>query len=192
MNQKILKCGLIGGFILFVWGAVAWTVLPFQKAYMFRFDNEKEVKNAIADNAKCDGIYMVPAPAPAGSSQEDQASANQRISSGPFSMVAVSVNGQNPSNVGRAIATLIVKIIEVCLVAWLIFFVGGLDFNRLIRFVTMVGIVIALSVGIPLWIWFSFPAGFIIGMMSEIVVGWFIVSLALARILHPKDRKAKA
>ena len=60
MMQKIMKCGFLGGFILFIWGAAAWTVLPWQMNQFKNFSDEREVRSAIRDNAPQKGLYMLP------------------------------------------------------------------------------------------------------------------------------------
>jgi len=183
--QRIVKCGLIGGFILFVWGAVSWTVLPWQKAQINTFEDESDVRSAIRNNIKGSGLYVLPNLNAYANNPDKLADAKARMIEGPYATIAVTANGRNPSMVGSAIASLIVKIISACLVTWLLLKTTlPLHYNSSIKFITVVGIVIAIATTIPYVIWFGFPGAFAIGAMIEIVFGWFFASLAIARILE--------
>jgi len=182
MVERIMKCGLIGGFILFVWGAVSWTVLPWQKAQMYSFQDESEVRSAIKDNISGSGIYMLP-----NLNQYNDpnalAAAKDKMAEGPFATVAVMADGKSPNRVGNAVASLIVKVIAACLVSWLLLkSAQPLEFTKSVKFITVVGIVVALAATMPYLIWFGFPASFAIGSIIEIVFGWFFASLAIARL----------
>ncbi len=189
MIQRVVKCGLIGGFILFVWGAVSWSVLPWQKAQLHRFSDESEVRSAISDNIKGSGLYVLPNLNGYAATCDEQAEAKERMREGPFVTASIVANGRSPSMVGNAVCSLIVKIIAACLVTWLLLKTGPLEYTKTIKFITVVGIVIALSATLPYVIWFGYPGSFAIGSMIEIVIGWFLAGLAIARVLV--HRRAK-
>ncbi len=186
MVQRIIKCGLVGGLILFVWGAVSWTILPWQKGQMKGFSDESEVRSAIMDNAKGSGLYVLPNLHKYAPNSEDLAAAKARMAEGPFVIAAVSVEGRNPSMAGSAVMSLILKIVAACLVTWLLLKTQHqaypLDYHKSVKFVTVVGIVIALLATIPYGIWFAFPAHFVIGSIIEIVFGWFFAGLAISKL----------
>ena len=185
MVQRIMKCGLIGGLILFVWGAVSWTILPWQKGQMKSFSDESEVRSAIMDNAKGSGLYVLPNLHKYGNNAEEIAAAKARMAEGPYVVAAVSVEGRNPSMAGSSVLSLMLKIVAASLVTWLLFKTqqnNQLDFNKSVKFVTVVGVVIALLATIPYGIWFAFPAHFVIGSIIEIVFGWFFAGLAISKL----------
>ncbi len=179
MMQKIMKCGFIGGFILFLWGAAAWTVLPWQMNQFKQFSNEKDVRFAIKDNAPESGLYMLPS---LNYNNQDQLEeAKKQMAEGPFVFASVMVNGKSPSMIGSATAGLIVKIIAACLVAWLLF-QTRLEYNKSVLFVTVVGALIGLMATAPYAIWFGFPGTFVISSIIESVFGWFFAGLAMAKL----------
>jgi hypothetical protein len=193
MIQKIMKCGLIGGFILFVWGAVSWTVLPWQKAQINSFADEKEVQSAISNNITGSGLYLLPNLNRYANKSDQLSAAKDRMSEGPFATVVVMANGRSPSMVGNAICTLIVKIISACLVTWLLLkTTNPLEFTKSVKFILVVGILIALSATLPYVIWFGYPGSFAMASLIEIVFGWFFASLAIAKILVKVNHHRKA
>ncbi len=189
MRHTIIKCGLIGGFILFIWGAVSWSVLPWQKGQMNSFSSEKEVRSAISDNVSGSGLYILPNLQKYAYNPDELAAAKDRISEGPYIVAAVSANGRNPSMAGSAVASLILKIVSACIVTWLLLrTVHPLDYHKSVKFITVIGILIALSANLPYVIWFGFPGGFAMGSIIEIVFGWFFAALAIARIIPHKHK----
>ena len=61
MKQKIFKCGLIGGVILFIWSAASWMLFPMYTNQFHTFSNEESVQSTISANAPVSGLYTVPA-----------------------------------------------------------------------------------------------------------------------------------
>jgi hypothetical protein len=190
MIQRIIKCGLIGGLILFVWGAVSWTVLPWQKGQMKSFSDEGDVRSSIVDNANSSGLYVLPNLHKYAGNPEGMASARAKMAEGPYVVAAVSLEGRNPNMMGSSVQSLILKIVAACLVTWLLFKTrqanAQLEFNASVKFVTVVGIVVALLATIPYGIWFGFPSHFVIGSIIEIVFGWFFAGLAIAKLANSK------
>ena len=182
--HKVIKCGLIGGFVIFLWGAISWTVLPWQKSQLKSFANETEVRNAIGDNMYGSGLYTLPNLHKYANRPEELSSAKYRMRVGPYALVAVMADGRNPEMAGNAVAALVVDVIAACLVTWLLLKSSQtLEFTKSVKFITVVGAVIAIAGTMPYVIWFGFPGSFAMGAMLETVVGWFFASLAISRML---------
>lgn len=178
MVQKIMKCGFIGGFILFIWCAASWTILPWQKSQFKSFNDQKDVRFTIKDNAPESGLYTVPNLNVSG---EDYDQAKLQMAEGPYVFAAVSAHGKNSSMAAAAIQNLILKIVTACLVAWLLFHAKITDYNSSVKFITVVGIVIGISATLPYVIWFGFPGTFAISGILESAIGWFFAGLGMAR-----------
>ena len=174
-----MKAGFIGGFILFIWGAVAWTVLPWQMNQFKHFDNEKDVRFTIKDNAPQSGLYLLPS---LNHNNPDRLmEAKKQMAEGPFIFAAVKEEGRNPQMFGSSVAALITKVVAACFVAWLLF-QTRLDFNGSVKFITIIGLVIGILASIPYVIWFGFPGTFAISCIIESVFGWFFAGLAMSKM----------
>jgi hypothetical protein len=192
MMHKIIKCGLIGGFVLFIWGAVSWSVLPWQKNQMQTFSNESEVRSALGDRGNASGLYLVPNVYGYSNDPAGLAKAQGKMKEGPFAFVSLTAEGKNPSSAGSVIASLIVKIVGASLATWLLLKTASpMGYTKVVQYITMIGILLAVMSMVPLMIWFGFPANYVIGSMIDIVFGWFFAGLAIARIVMPVH-KAKA
>ena len=179
MVQKIMKCGFIGGVILFLWGAAAWTILPWQMNQFQKFSDEKDVRFTIKDNAPVSGLYLIPSMNKGNPS--DVMEAKKQMAEGPFIFASVKVDGKNPNMAASAVANLIVKIIAACLVTWLLF-QTRLDFNKSVVFIVVIGFLLGFMATFPYVIWFGFPGMFAISCIIESLFGWFFAGLAISKM----------
>lgn len=174
--QKIMKCGFIGGFILFIWGAAAWTILPWQMNQFKTFSDEKNIRFKIQDSTPESGLYLLPS-----MKNNDPQEVKKQMAEGPFVFASVMKNGKNTSMVGSTVSSLIVKIIAACLVSWLLF-QARLDYNKSVVYVTVIGVLIGFMGTLPYVIWFGFPGMFAISSIIESAFGWFFAGLAMAKV----------
>lgn len=151
---------------------------------MKSFSSESSVRSAIADNTEGSGLYMLPNLNKYSGKPCEMAAAKERMREGPFAVVAVAAEGRNPGMAAGAIQSLIVKILAACIVTWLLLQTTyATDVTKAVKFITVVGIVIAIAATLPYSIWFAFPGSFVIGSLFEIVFGWFFAGLAISRVI---------
>jgi len=62
MVKKLLLGTVLGGLIVFAWGAISWMVLPWHAATLQAFTNEAAVSKVIQANAPQPGVYFLPNP----------------------------------------------------------------------------------------------------------------------------------
>ncbi len=62
MTKKILIRGFVGGLVLFVWAALAWTVLPLHSAGIKKLPGEDVILGMIQGNVTEAGFYVFPCP----------------------------------------------------------------------------------------------------------------------------------
>lgn len=181
MMQKLVKCALIGGLVLFLWGMLSWAILPWHKMYMHKFKDEGRVARVISDNAPESGIYMLPNMMHLDKDSEEMMDARDNMRQGPFMFASISLEGRNPDKMVSIVKCLILKIVAVFLVTWLLL-QTKMRYNRRVGFVAMVGIVIALTAALPYWIWSGFSAGFTLTYLFEMIFGWFLTGLVIAKL----------
>jgi len=179
--EKLVKGGLLGGLVLFIWGMIAWTVLPWHKMHMMKFSNEKRVAEVMKDNAPMSGLYFLPNMMNLRSDSADMKESKEMMEQGPVVFASVVLEGRSPSMAIPIAKGLILKIVVAFLVTWLLLHTK-LSYHKKVGFVTMVGVIIALMGTLPYWIWFGFPGGFTVGCMFEIVLGWFFAGLAIGKV----------
>lgn len=181
MMQKLIKCGIAGGVVLFLWGVVSWMVLPWHQMNMLKFKDESKVARVISDNAHQSGIYILPNMQNLPRDSKAMAEARDAMRQGPFVFASVSLEGQSPNMGVPMIQGIVLKIITACLVTWLLL-QTKLKYSRKVAFVTVVGVVIALIATLPQVFWVGFPLGFSFACIFEIIVGWFLAGLVIAKL----------
>ncbi len=177
--HKVIKCGLIGGFVLFLWGFVSWSILPWQKSDFKSFANEGTMKMCIQANASESGIYQLPSCNT--ENHEQRMSAKKQMEDGPFVFAFVSMDGKSSNKVAHEIATLILKIAAVGIAVSLLF-QTRLNFKHSVVFFLMIGLLIGLMQTLPFVIWVGSPLLFALAMIFKSVVGWLLAGFAVAKV----------
>jgi hypothetical protein len=183
MMQKLIKGAVLGGVILFIWGFVAWMVLPWNKMHMMKFKNEQKVAQAVMDGAPTSGIYVLPNYMDMPKHSKERAVGEQEMRQGPYVFAAVSLTGRDPSMAMSMIQGFIVKVIGAFLVTWLLL-QTKLAFRKQVGFITVVGLTVGFLAAMPYVIWFGFPAMFAWACIFETTIGWFLAGLGIARALR--------
>ena len=164
MTKRILIATIAGGLILFVWGFVAWMVLPMHMSSIHSLTNEPQVVSALRGATTVPGVYF--------------------FSSGL--LIYTPGIGMTPS-AAQLVRSLIFDLLSALAVAWLLSRTAAMSFAQRVLFVAIAGGVMAsLIVDMNNWNWFSFPADFTIGTILDHLVGWVLAGLALAALIKPR------
>ena len=159
--MKILISGIVGGLILFVWSFVSWMVLPWHNHTFQTFAHEQSVEAILSVDAPSAGMYV--------------------LKNKPFAFLAVSPQGYGSMNSKMLFAALF-DFLSASLVAYLLLRLKKTNyFSRLI-----VVLAFALAVGIQghvsNWNWWGFSSSFTLVGMADLIIGWFLAGLVLAKI----------
>lgn len=181
MVNKLVKCGLAGGIILFIWGAFFWKILPWHVCQRNHFTDESEVAKAIKNNAPVSGMYVLPNLHTAGSADE-MMKAQTKMQEGPYVFAAVALKGRNANIVRTMAQSFVFKVIIAGFVAWLLLQTQRLGYKGSVKFVTVAGVALALAATIPYCIWFGFSGAFVFCHIIEMIIGWLFAGLAMAKL----------
>lgn len=169
MGKVLIKGGLVGGLILFIWSAVSWMLLPWHLMTMNGFKEEAAVTQTITANVPSSGVYLLPI-----SMQTPQAT------SGPLMFATVKLESNWPMSL-LLVMSLVIQIVAAFLVTWLLTKTRDLSYMGRVGFV----IVFALTAGIvtllPLWNWFFFPLNYTLIGIADLLIGWLLAGLWIAK-----------
>ena len=181
--MKVLKCGLVGGIVLFIWGLFFWKGIVHPSGMYSRqaFANEAEVTNAIKNNAPKSGIYSLPNLAQHRGDKEALEAARQQRAQGPFVVASVQLEGKASGMMNAGLKLLILKIVLVSIVSWFIFQAGKMDYKRTVKSMTMGGVLVALAMIVPTMVFFGFPGNFAFLIFIDTVIGWFLAGIAVGK-----------
>ncbi len=169
--KTYIKSGVLAGVILFFWGAFSWMVLPWHDATLHHFVDGKAVANGLAANVLQSGIYVFPA----------EMSANQDEAKQAFIFASVHLQGMPSSMTPALIISLLIQMIAAILVAYLLSKTTGLAYYKRVKFVFLFGLAAGIVTYLPFWNWFCFDMAYTLVMMADLLIGWLLAGLVLAK-----------
>lgn len=189
MAKKVILGGVLGGLVMFFWGAVSWMVLPWHELTIGTFTEESAVAATVVAQAPRDGIYLLP-----NARQQDPrlspeekaellADATARMKAGPFIFMAVTKGGMDPENPMLYVRSLIIQIVGATLITMLLVQTRGLKFWCRVGFVETAGITIAIFATLPLWNWWQFPLAYTLVNFADFVIAAIFAGLVIAWVV---------
>ena len=181
MWKTVIKGAVIGGIIVFVWGMISWGLLPWHRMNMHHFSNGSRVADVIQNNTMEDGIYVY-------SSHMHHTShcgeCKSSDGSGPFIFAAVSKNGINMKGTHLLVRGLIVNIIAAFFVTWMLYRTKSHPYWHKVGFFVLAALFAGFAVNFPHWNWMGFPFSYALVSVVDLVIGWFLAGLAVAKIVR--------
>ena len=191
--KKILIGGIAGGVALFIWSALAWTVLPLHKPSMHSIPNEDAVISALKTNIGTKGVYLFPAlPGSTGDTPAEQPSAamesaTRKMQQGPVGLIVYDPSGTDPFMASQFIVGLILDLVAAFLAGWFLSRSTALasSFFSRVMFCGVLGIFVSLASYLPGWNWMGYPMDYTTAMVADTIAGWLIAGIAIAAIVKP-------
>jgi hypothetical protein len=173
MKNNIIAV-LVAAVVLFFWGFISWAVLPWHNAVANKFTNEAQVIQALKENSPQAGIYYLPF------AEEDhkpgQAAGFMNVLPNGFDM-----------NMGKMMGMAIVgQVIAALLVVLLLCHTTGLSYWKRVGFITLTGLTIGYASHFPYWNWFGFSTSYVLVIIADTTIGWFLAGLVMAKLVLGK------
>ena len=183
--RRTITLGLLGGLVIFVWGAVSWMALPFHNMTMHGLPNGAPIAEAVKAAVTEPGVYMYPSDMEPGD-RDDKAAAERWMAqyrAGPvITQMVVLPKGADPMPVMGFVRYFVYSAVAAALVAWMLqLAIGSLPTTLgRIGFVTAVGAVTAFVGPLTEGSWWHHPAGYALVNAADCVVGWALVGAVFA------------
>jgi hypothetical protein len=183
--MRIVIAGLLGGLMMFFWGALAHMALGLGDMGMHYGSNGMETMGGLnldsQKDGKVSGIYIFPSIPEENMSDEAAIKAYAAQFGGkPYAFVVYAPNG-NPGMIemgpvlGKQFAT------DVAAALLLAFVLSGMQgFSRRTIAAAAAGAFAALAVQIPLSTWYMFPIEYSLGIAIKHVIGWALAGTVIA------------
>ncbi|WP_345295110.1 hypothetical protein [Luteimonas vadosa] len=173
--MRVLVAGLIGGILVFAWGALAHMLLPIgEMGFRTAVGQESAISAIQASAEPGDGVYMLPGMSPEQWQDEGQRAAFiQRYESSPYAFVVYRADG-NPAmaSMGPSLVKQFLSVFAgAVLMAWILSSMAS-GFGRRVLVAGCLGLFAWLAVSVPYWNWYRFPTDFTLAALVEQVVGW--------------------
>lgn len=176
MTRKLMLGAVLAGLVVFLWSGFSHMVLPWWNANTNSFTNSEALSAVMLAGADGDGIYMLPSAEPPTTEAE-----SERMRGGPVAFVALTTGGMDPASPRAFVLQLIFDIVIALFLARLLTCIGDQAFSVRLRLVVLVALLAGMMVHLPYWAWYGFAGGFTLVSMIDLVIGWFLGGLVLAR-----------
>lgn len=180
--MRILTAGLLGGVVVFLWGAVSHMLLPIGSMGIHGGTPHEAVLQALHDNTPHgEGIYMLPSLSEEQFGDQAAMQAMQSVwRSNPYAFIVYQPQGDAHSDMGdelgREFAT---NLVSAWLAAWLLAS-APFSFRRRLAMATALGVFGWLIVSVPYWNWYRFPLDFTVGALLQHGIGWLLAGAVMA------------
>ncbi|MEW6510311.1 MAG: hypothetical protein AB1428_05065 [Bacteroidota bacterium] len=187
--KHIIVAGMVGGVILFLWGAIAWMVLPLHDSALKTITNEEAVIAAMKSGMNAKAVYTFPAmPRPEGTPAEQDAAREawmKKYEAGPTGMVIFDPDGTSPMMPTQMVVGLINSILAAMIAAWLLSrsTAAGSGYIARVSFCGALGIFASLVTHTVNWNWMGYPLDYTTGLIADSVVGWVLAGLGIGKVI---------
>ena len=190
-TTRILLAGLLGAVAMFAWTAIAHMALPLGEAGVQNTMKDEELLSTLKTTVKNqDGLYIYPSmglPPDATHAQQSEAMEKypEKLEKNPSGFFIFHPAGSRPMNMGKFLTIeFITELAEALLAVWLLAQTRIVTFGGRIGFVTVAGIMAAISTNVSYWNWWGFPSVYTASYMFIQLVGFFLVGLVAAIIFR--------
>ena len=189
--MRLIMGALLGGFVLFMWGAVSHMMLPIGTMGMkLGSGDDSAVASAMQQRfTQGEGVYITPGFDKA--QQGDEAAMTawaEKAKAGPYALVMYHPDGvaSDPTMMRQLPIEFATNFFCALLASILIAAIGG-SYLRRVGMITLLGVFAGVAVLVPLWNWYYFPFDFVLGGLLCHALGWLLAGLVIAKVVKPSN-----
>ncbi len=169
--MKNIIAAVAAGAVIFLWGFVSWTILPWHNTNVESFSDKTTVMQTLLSNGSEAGIYYIP-------EEGDEFDADT-----PIAFVNLLPNGHEVSMGGMMLKGLIGSMVMAYIAALILSKTSGLNFVQRVMFVGMLGLFAGFSGAFNYYNWFGFPGGYSLVNLIDSIVTWVLAGAVLAKLV---------
>ena len=185
MSKRCWIAGVLGGIAMFLWSGLAHDVLPLGTTGIKEIATEAPFLTAVrAAGGDSSGFYIFPGIG-LGLPREQQRAAMQKypekVAANPSGILIYHPPGQGEVMGAKLLGTeFLTELVETLLAAFLLSLTRLATFGARAGFITLVGVLAAITTNIPYWNWYGFPASYTVAYMSIEIIGFLVAGLVAA------------
>jgi hypothetical protein len=190
---RIFLAGLLGGIAMFIWTSLAHMALPLGDTGVREIPNETIVLDTMQTNiGEKAGFYYFPGLGLGENPTHEQKSEamkhmNENLARHPSGILIYHPAGSRPLQMGSLLSVeFVTEMIEAFLAVFLLAQTRLTGYGARVGFVTVIGIIVAISTNVSYWNWYGFPANYTGAYMLIQFIGFLCVGLVAALVLKPK------
>jgi hypothetical protein len=182
-TKKVCAAILAGAAVMFVWGAVSHLVL-FKGTGFSRLPNEDRIVTELRGSIREEGLYFFPSPDFSGNATpEAKAAWEAKFSAGPTGMIVYHPEGSSPVSGAKLLIQFFSHLIGAAIATLVASFIGKPYWTRVLV-IGLLGAFGPLTLGLISWNWYGFPTAFFLAQLVDMVVGWSLAGMAIARLIR--------
>jgi len=183
MIKQLTLGSILGAIVLFVWSALAWTLIPWPGQPLRTFTNEDAVQQAVIANAPGSGNYVLPNAETKGLTNEQQQKAMDKMMRGPFVFAAVRLEPMG--SMGKYMfVEFLTQLVCAFIATLLLLQTSSLSYRGRVVFVAAIGLIIFIGGHVPEWNWWAFSSAYTAMEFGAIVIGWLLASLIMSAVVR--------
>jgi hypothetical protein len=178
--KRILLAGIFAGVVVFAFSAFDHTVLPIGHIGLKSLPQEDAVVTAMRAGITERGLYFFPGMdmSRKPTAEEEKAYVEKYVK-GPTGLLVYSPGGEAPMMPRQLGTELLTNILAGCIAAFVVSLMAG-PFGRRVIVVTLLGVFAWISISLSNWIWYGFPAAYILAEGFDQVGGWLLGGFVIA------------
>jgi hypothetical protein len=192
---KLVVAALVGGLIVFAWGAIAHMATPLGMAGMSFLPDEGATIEGLRVSVPKTGMYIFPTAGMNSKNEAEQKAWTEKYRRGPSGIIVYKAEGTEPLSARYLVVEFISNVFAAFVAALVVSMIPG-PYSRRVFAVFLFSIFAFLSLSVSYWNWYSYPATYIGAELVTEGIGWLLAGLAIARLapgrLLPVSRAAAA
>ncbi|GAB3791818.1 hypothetical protein [Dyella agri] len=190
--MRVLVAAIIGGIVMFFWGAVAHMALGLGNPGLRAPVHEDTVLSTLHQGlGDTPGVYILPWLDP--NQFNDPAAKKayqQKAVQMPYAWVVYLPQGDDTTDMSRQLPRQWASDTLASLALAFVMGMAAFGFRRRMGIAAAAALFAWLSAMVPYWNWYRFPASFTLAALVEQLLGWLLAGAAMAWWLGRKERKA--
>ena len=179
--MRVVIAGLLGGLVIFIWGAVSHMALPLGEMGMAEAGNEDAVIAVLKENMPEAGVYLVPGLSSAQMSDDAAVAAYKAKSvANPNAFVVYQPVGRDGTQMTENLLRQYIGDTLAALIAAMILALGPFSKAKRVLMSVGMGAFAWLTVSAPYWNWYRFPQDFSLANLVMLLVGWLLAGFVMA------------
>lgn len=181
--KRMLLGGLIGGVVMFVWGAIYHMAIPISMSGLSSLPNEQFVLTGLKASIAEPGLYFFPGmDMSQPMTPEATAAWEAKLKAGPVGLLLYDPAGSEPMSAVQLVSELLADILAAFIAAMILVNIGS-GYARRVLMVAALGPFAWFTLSLSYLIWYRFPASFIFAEGIDQVVGWTLVGFVLGKVV---------
>lgn len=189
MGRKVLA-GILGGIAFFACSSIAHLATGMGEVGLSELPNEQGVVDNLKANVTAPGLYFFPGYGLGPNATHAQKMAAMknlapRIKAGPIGLMVYHPKGYDALSPRQMLIELGTNILQVLIAVFLLGQTRIYSFAGRWWFITVAGILAAISTNISYWNWYGFPGNYTVAYISVIAIGFVCAGLVAAALVKP-------